>query len=243
MRTDQPIISASLLSEYCYATPPRRARILEQIASDQFEPFKNWYGELPGAYRRHLATGTADPEPLAALERVLIRREARTSEEENKILKQLDAIEHIRQIDHERLFAGTTVSAFDHLPRTFSIAGTVVRVNPTNLIVASRLGFKETFIGVVKPYFKATRALPDDEAKTFCAILHWFVDRELSKIGVADFGLMWVADVFKEQLHRAPRSFLRRRELIEASAAEISDRWLAFVSRRSTKAGVTASGA
>ena len=243
MRSDQPIISATLLSEYCYATAPRRARILEQMSSDEFEPFKNWYGELPGAYRRHLATGTTDPEPLDALERLLVKRHAATTEEDNKALKQLDAIEHIRAIDHSRLFSDGQVLAFDHLPRTFSLAGTVIRTNPTNLIIAHRLGFREPFVGVVKPYLKATRPLPPEEAKTFCAILHWFVERQLAHIGTADFRLVWIADIFQEQLCSAPRSFVRRRELIEASATEIADRWPTFLSRRLTTPDPAVSGA
>lgn len=230
----QPTITANLLAEYCYASAPRRMRIIEQMKDDEFEPFKKWYGEVPGAYRQYVAS-CLDDTKLTSLEAVLVKREAATDSEEEKILKQLDALEHIRQIDHARLFEAASIHPYNHPTRSLNIAGVSVRVNPTNLVVGSRVGHATRFVGVIKPYLKATRALPKEEALTLASLLHWFADLELAAIGTGHYGFCWVADIFAETLFQAPKAFGRRRALIEANCVEIAERWTAFGTAETTK--------
>jgi hypothetical protein len=222
--SETPVITASLLAEYCHAAAPRRNRIIELMQSDEFEPFKKWYGEVPGAYRNYMASGREDF-ALAALEAALVKRDATSDSEEDKILLQLDAIEHVRHIDYSKIPVGVEVLAYQHPARTTEISGVKVRVNPTNVILGNKLGHKAKFVGVLKPYLKKTRELPSEEALIFAAILHWFTARELGDIGEAAFDHCFVAEVFFERLIAAPRAFVRRRELIEASCLEIAERW------------------
>lgn len=237
--SEVPTITASLLAEYCYAAAPRRNRIIEMMQSDDFEPFKKWYGEVPGAYRRYISSGR-DDSALAALESMLVTRQAVTEDEENKILLQLDSIEHIRHIDHSGL-PEAQVLAYDLPARTTVINGVTVRVNPTNLLVGSKLGHKETFVGVLKPYLKKTRELPKEEALTFAALLHWFVERELRDVGEAALSQCFVVEVFAERLLAAPRAYIRRRELIDANCLEIAERWPAVKAKAGRAGGAAKS--
>ncbi|HVY51780.1 MAG TPA: hypothetical protein VHA07_09520 [Devosia sp.] len=222
--SEKPAITASLLAEYCFASAPRRYRIIEMMQSDGFEPYKKWYGEVPGAYRRYMSTGR-DDSALEYLEAALVKREYVTEEDENKILLQLDAIEHIRHIDHGGIDPSLRILPFDHPARSTEVAGVTIRVNPTNLVLGTRIGRREQFVGVLKPYLKKTHKLGKDEAAALITILHLFVERELSALGEPAIEQCFVAEVFFERLLAPPRSYKRRRELIEASCLEIAERW------------------
>jgi hypothetical protein len=228
MTADKPTISASLLAEYAHAAAPRRKAIIELMRDTTFEPFKNWYGEVPGAYRQYVASGCTDDERLASLERQLVKREASSEDEDNKILKKLEALEHIRLLDHSKLLSSVEIRPYSGPQRTLAVAGVQVRINPTNILVGTKLGQSTTFIGAVKPYLKASRELPEAEGKSFAALLHWFVESELGTLGTADPALVWVTDIFALKPHRAPKAFIRQRELLEENCAEIAERWTAF---------------
>ncbi|WP_332687450.1 hypothetical protein [Devosia sp.] len=231
MTTKPPIITASLLAEYCYATAPRRRAILELMHREGFEPFKLWYGAVPGAYRHYVASQCQDGEKLSALEAQLIVREARTDDEDQKALKQLDALEHIRLTDHSDLLATSHAASFDHGVRTLEIAGVTIRVSPTNLLTSPRLGHIQSDVGVLKPYLKSGRTLPDDEGRLFASILHWFAEVELGHLGEASSHLCAVSDIFAQKLHFAPTKTAKARSVIEANCSEISDRWHSFTPR------------
>lgn len=198
---------------------------------DGFEPFKRWYGEVPGAYRQYVASQCLDLEKLSALEAQLIVREARTDDEDQKALKQLDALEHIRLTDHSRLMVGAHAASFDHDVRTLGVAGVIVRVSPTNKLTRPKLGHLRPEIGVLKPYLKSGRTLPDVEGRMFASILHWFAEVELGHLGEANSQLCAVSDIFAEKLHFAPTKTAKARALIEANCSEIYDRWQSFTPR------------
>jgi hypothetical protein len=235
MTTKLPAITASLLAEYCFATAPRRRAILEQMHGDKFEPFKLWYGEVPGAYRQFLASQGGDYETLDSLDAQLILRRARSDQEDDKALLQIDALEHIRHIDHSKLLSHALAVLFDHKVRVLQVAGVSIRVHPTNMLVAQRLGHTEQAIGVIKPLLRKSKHLSTEEGRVFAVLLHWFTEIELSHLGVANTGLSAVCDVFARKLHFAPDKNTKVRSTIEANCQEIADRWASFTPRVDSK--------
>jgi hypothetical protein len=147
----------------------------------------------------------------------------------------LDALEHIRHIDHAGLISRAFATTFDHKVRALTLVGVTVRVNPTNLLTADRLGQKALAVGVLKPFLSKTKALSADEGRVYAALLHWFAETEFANVGAASPDLCAVCDVFARKLHYAPGKYKKVRLTIEASCQEIMDRWASFTPRPATK--------
>ncbi|KKC31104.1 hypothetical protein WH91_21145 [Devosia psychrophila] len=207
---------------------------------DTFEPFKLWYGEVPGAYRQYVASQCRDDGRLKGLEEQLVKREAKSDEDDKKALKQLDALEHIRHLDHSEILLAAHAFPFDHNVRNFAISNVTVRVNPTNVLTAPRLGRTAFDVGVLKPRLMASRVLPEDEGRSFAAILHWFAEIELGHVGIAEPSLCVVSDVFARKLHFAPLKHKQIRRAIEANCQEIADRWPSFTPKSTSASRLTA---
>lgn len=199
--------------------------------SGKFEPFKLWYGEVPGAYRHYVASQCTNDEKLGALEAQLILRKANTEQDDQKALMQLDALEHIRHVDHTLLTLRAFAVPFDQKCRVLSLKGVIVRVAPTNLLTMDRLGYREQSVGVLKPLLRKSRALSPEEGRIYTALLHWFAEVELGHIGTASADLCAVCDVFARKLHFASGRTTKVRSIIEANCQEIADRWPSFTPR------------
>lgn len=223
-----PAISAQLLAEYCYAHAIRRRGIMEQICKPDFEPYMNWYGEVPNAYRRYLDSPLRSPLPLDHLEENLRNRPANSEHDEDRILKQLEAIEYIRRFDHALILGERSTPAFRHESRSLPIAGITVRVNATNIILQERLGHKYPLLGLIKPYLKSTMPLSKSVGEMYAMLMHWLAETELSHIGEPTPKLCMITDIFAGAVYRAPRAQIKLRSLATAACEEISERWTAY---------------
>lgn len=225
MTSKSPHITCNALIRYCVAKAPERKRIIEEFRDNEFPPFKGWYGETEGAVRRYVASGGADDTALSDLERVLGKRPIDTQFEETRVLKQFEALQGARETSLAPLTAAGSLSLLEDKVVPFLVQGVRVSVRPTNLVTTTKLGFKSPFIGAVKPYFASTEPLSAESAALCGALLHWYVESQLSHVGEADPSLTFVIDIFQRRLFCAPSAFKKRRELLAYSCEEIADRW------------------
>lgn len=220
----EPVISLNALAEFCYATPVRRRAIIADMAKESFDVYKNWYGEVPGAYKLYLASQCTDDEKLSSLEALLIRRQPQNDQDDEKALKQLDALELIRQTDHRVLTKSATLSAYNFVEKSLWVSGVRVRVSPSNL-VKSHSELESGAIGVLKPYIKKGRPLSQREAQTIATLLHWFTEEQLSKYATSSPSLSAVIDVFGRKITKASAKDTNLRRTIVAGCEEIYERW------------------
>lgn len=226
MTSKTPHISANALIRYCFAKAPERSRIIRDFRDNEFPPFKGWYGgETEGAIRRFIATGGTNPEPLISLEQVLVKREALTDHEEDKIQGQLHALEAIRTIDFGGMAKHGNPEAVDDTIGPHFISGVRVSVRPTNLLAVRKDGQKAFAVGVIKPYLASSEPLSDEEGLLYAAMLHWYAEDTMKHIGVADRRLSFVIDVFGGKVFQAPSASKQRRDMLQHSCLEIFERW------------------
>lgn len=225
MTSKKPHITANALIRYCEAKAPERHRIIEDFRDNVFPPFKGWYGEVEGASRRYIGSGGDDDAALSDLEVRLERRPAASEFEDNRILKQLEALQALRETPLTKLKGAGRIELIrdDLLP--FYIEGVRVSVRPTNLISRNKLGFRLPHVGVTKPYFSSSAPLSNESGALYGSLLHWFAEEQYD--GQADPSLCFVVDVFRRRCFPAPKAFKQRRDLLAFSCREIAERWFA----------------
>jgi len=226
MASEPLSISCLQLIDYCSAEAAGRARLMEQFREDSFEAYKNWYRPIPKALGAYLASGCVEPGALSDLEQELSTPDNSNTEQENRILKQLDAIDHIRACDLKDLLTYGDITTPMWPWQTMPIGGVRVRVNPSNLVSAPSVDGRLR-VGAIKPYLRATEPLSERKAKLYGALLHWYAESHLSHLGEADRTLCWVIDVFAERRHQSPNAYKRLRQKLAANCSEIAERWSA----------------
>ncbi len=221
----EPTITAALLSEYCFASAIRRQRIIEQMRDEEFEPFKDWYREPRGAYRRYLITQCETTKPLEDLISLITGRSTNNEHIEAKAEKQIEAIESI--IDTPKIYLANCSQIFPctHNLTYIDISGVKVRVNPIAIAIRPTIGTMEKLVGVIKPYWNSTSPLSEKRARIYSALLHWYVEYALTHLGKPDRSLCCIPEIFTKKVHIAPKAIKRIRKEIEANCAEISERW------------------
>jgi hypothetical protein len=236
LSSKSPYITINALIRYCFAKAPERSRIIRDFRDNPFPPFKGWYGgETEGAMRRYLANGGADPEPLDALEQVLMRRDALNDHDEDKIQGQLHALESMRTVSLRPIVKmGVPVALQDNLS-PWHISGVRVSMRPTNTLLVERLGQKAFGVGAIKPYLASTEPLSDEAGQLYASSLHWYAEEMLGHLGIAEPRLSFVVDVFAAKVFQAPASFKQRRDLLQYSCQEIYERWAAGLSTTEQK--------
>lgn len=225
MAIKPPHITANALVRYCFAKAPERSRIIRDFRDNTFPPFKGWYGETEGAIRRYLATGGADEEPLKSLEALLMKRVTLTDHDEDKVLGQLHALEAIRSTDLGKINAIGIPTEIGDTLAPFYIGGVRVSVRPTNMLSASKEGQKALAIGAIKPYLASTEPLSEEAGLLYAAMMHWYTEEIMQQLGEADRRLSFVLDVFSGRTFQAPTAYKQRRDLLQHSCQEISERW------------------
>lgn len=223
------VISINKLIEYAFASPQRRAKIIENAINPPPFILDTSYPSIERASGEYLSSKGSDFNRLAALEQQLVLREARSDHEEGRILNALDAIEHVRTLDWPFFKDEIIIESAGKLPSTLEIGPMIVRVAPSAIIVRHMKGAASSSLGVIKPYFGKCAPLSDgqsvDPGVLYATVLHWFTEQQLSHRGVAISELNCVADVFSQRLIFAAKRYKQRRKQLLSLAEEIADRW------------------
>jgi hypothetical protein len=244
--TARKILSAHKLIEYAFAIPQRRVKIIENALQPPTFIMDTMYPDIERATGPYLVSQCTDPIGLENLDqlyqtrlaKIYREREVLTDHHEQRLFNAMDAISHVRDMDWA-LPSKCTVELAQSVPTGMEICGIEVRIKPSVLLKRREPGFRDPFIGVVKPYFGKTSPLRsvDDMRRgvLFATLLHWFAESALDFLGTADPKMCYVADVFDEKTHFAATRYKQRRKQIEALALEIFDRWEPIAERLEDK--------
>ena len=83
----------------------------------------------------------------------------------------------------------------------------------------------QPFVGAIKLCFSKTNPLGPQAGEYVATTVHQVVATYLSQTATADYRQCQVIDVFDRQIYTAPRSFLRRRNDIQAACEEMARAW------------------
>lgn len=222
-----PHISINKLVEYCIANGPRRTAIIENILQPKGYLVDTGYNDIERAFAHYVSSKGHDATKLRDLDLLFQRREARSEHEDSRILNALDMIERAATLPLPLLRDVAVQPAFEAMSR-FEIAGLIVSVNPTNILLSRQRGRTTAVIGIAKPYFSMTAPLTtsrsSEKANLHGAILHWYCETFLQHLGEPRPNLCLSIDVYAQRITEAPSSFISRRRHITSCAQEIYDR-------------------
>lgn len=226
--TPTKVITIAKLVEYAFASPQRRASIIENALTPPAFILDTKYPEIERAAGHFLASkGNCDLR-LVELNEQFEKQTAYTSHQEDRMLNAHDAIVHTR----EMTWPFSNEAGFElapTLPKDLEIQGISIRVKPSVLSFRAIKGSKSKSIGIGKPYYSKSFPLhsgPDSERGVlFATTMHWFVEQQLEHLGIADPEICFVGDVFSRRIHFAAPRFKQRRKQLISIAQEIADRW------------------
>jgi hypothetical protein len=213
-------MALNALAEYLTATAARRRGIIaEQKRPKTFRVA--YYADAESAIVEALADGS----DLTALDRASERVQAMPANNEREAARrqsQLEAISACRAF-----LLGSPAKALPPLtrapqrPRPLVMNGVVISVRP-ELLVVDDAG---QTVGGLKLYLSKNDALTEERGRYAGAVLHYYLDQLRGPERPVDYRRCLVLDVFGRAIHLAPRTYLRRRQDIDAACAEISALW------------------
>lgn len=119
---------------------------------------------------------------------------------------------------------GLTLAVGANDQASLSIAAVEISVRPEVTVTAvGRNG--QTVAGAIKLYFSKNNPLDENSGVYVATTVHQFADGYLTETADADYRRCQVIDVFGGEIYTAPRSFVRRRNDIEAACEEIARAW------------------
>jgi hypothetical protein len=213
-------ISLNALAEYLTATAGRRRGII----ADQKRP-KTFIVAYYSDAENGIVEALADGLDLSALDRAAGRIQALPASKEREAARrqsQLEAISACRAF-----LLGSSAKALPPLtrasqrPRPLVMNGVVISVRP-ELLVVDDAG---QVVGGLKLYLSKNDVLTEERGRYAGAVLHYSLDQLRGPEGRVDYRRCLVLDVFSRAIHPAPRTYLRRRQDIDAACAEISALW------------------
>nr|CAD6606580.1 hypothetical protein RNT25_01901 [arsenite-oxidising bacterium NT-25] len=224
--TSTKIITIAKLVEYAFASPQRRASIIENALTPPVFILDTKYPEIEKAACHFLASHCSSDVRLVELDEQFKRQEVHTNHQEDRIFNAHDAIAHTREMKWP---TEAELQLTPNLPKDFEIEGISVRVKPNVVAIQAKKGLKERSIGVVKPYYSRSFPLHSgtdaERGVLFATAIHWYVEQQLDHLGAADPGICFVGDVFSRRVHFGAPRFTQRRKQLTSIAQEIADRW------------------
>ena len=234
------MISSHKFIEYAFASPQRRTAIIENALQPPTYIMDTMYPDIERGASHFLVSKCSDASRLDKLDDTYLNREATSDHHEQRLLNAMDAIAHIKKMTW-KLESDWTVDFAGDIPTNMELSGICIRVKAPVLIKRRQPGYRDPFIGVVKPYFGKIWPLRSTDGPErgilFATLLHWFTESNLNHLGNPDGRMCMVADVFSEEVHFAAKRHIQRRKQLVALAEEIADRWDPIAERLRAKAG------
>ncbi|MDO1582983.1 hypothetical protein [Rhizobium oryzicola] len=237
-------ISAHKFIEYAFASPQKRVTIIENALQPPTFIMDTMYPDIERATAHFLVSGCKDPKRLDGLDKSYQLREASSDHHEQRLLNALDAIQHVKSAPWS--LKDYAVEFAVDIPHGIEVGGITIRIKAPVILKRRQSGFRDPFIGVIKPYFGKVWPLNSgqdtERGVLFATLLHWFSEQNLSHLGSSDPNMCIVADVFREEMFPAAKRNIQRRKQLQALAQEIADRWQPIADRlhSRTSSGSTA---
>lgn len=212
---NDPRISVNGLAEYLTASTLRRHSILREQKKPQ--PYQvGYYREVERAIAEALSQN--DEAPLHRC-RMVIGNVQGSDYEQGRRLNGLAALDSF-----ERNLDDTPVEGLERRlgparPRRLVVEGVPISVRPEVLLRGPGR------VGAIKLYLSSTKALGEDRARFGGTILWRYVAEMAREDEEADHEMCFLLDVMECKWHRAPRTYKRRLNHVEAACREIRALW------------------
>lgn len=217
-----PRISLNKLGEYLTATPARRRSIVQQ----QKYPATFRTARYREAYSAIAACCLTGFDP-GILNQTLASLAASTgSENEMQRLHNCqEALSHFASMIEDLPFDEVQLSAPEGQLPYLMLGGVEVSVRP-ELLCSGVVGRPpQARSGAIKFYFSKTNPLTLEAAQYVGAVTLNYLADCLIQPDPVDYRMVWVVDVFAEQIFPAPKSTVRKIDDAVAACEEILGRW------------------
>lgn len=185
-------ISLTLLSEYLTAGPSRRKSIIADAATPP--PFiVRTYNAASNAITADIVggDGTAVSTAIAKLNAELAG--SMPDWQKQHVRSCVEALEKFLAQKKSLKLSQWTIAPPDAGPGNMLIAGIRLAVSPEALLI--RKAGNEVQVGALKFYFTKTKTLSKRRADYIGAIMHWYSEKHLAALGVADYRCSLVANI------------------------------------------------
>jgi hypothetical protein len=218
----EPRISLNKLGEYLTATPARRRAIVQQ----QKNPTTFRVARYREAYAAIVDCSLAGFD-TTLLEKAMdnLSRAGGSESELQRAQNCREAISHFASMAAELPFDDVSLGKpAGNLP-TLALGGVDISVRP-ELLSSGTVGRPtRPCSGAIKLYFSKTYPLTIEAAQYVGAVTMKFMTDSLSPVSPVDYRMVWVVDVFAEQVFQAPKNTARKIDDAVAACEEIVGRW------------------
>lgn len=214
---EDPRISVNKLGDYLVANAGRRRRILEEQkrpASYQV----NYYEEAVDTMRLFYAQGMDETIIQQKIDE-LDQRIPGTDFEEQKTRGCLEALEAFLELSGELDLSEYEVTLGDPRPARLVVGNVAISVRPELLLYKG-----EALVGAVKFHVGKGTVLSPEHADYVGTTVHQYIEEVLGGEELRQRDI-YVVDLFRSRVRRAPQSYRRRRQDIQAACEEIAARW------------------
>lgn len=219
---EAPRVSLNALSEYLVASAAGRRRIIQE--QKRPKPFQvAYYSEAEDAIARYLASDDRNLLDLQLNFKQLQKGGKSPDWELGRRDTGIEALEGFKKLVPELPLNGLEVRRGPQKSRYLEVSGVTVSVRPEALLVQGTGDNRR--LGAVKLYFSKSKPLSEERGRYASTILHAYLETFYTKVGVPDYRICMVIDVFAGKIHTAPRTYKRKRQDVEAACLEINLLW------------------